>query len=162
MPAESSSIPRLQEFKYRVEFNGLPYFLVQEFDSGERNIGVTKHAGGGQNYASKEAGFMEYHPAILKMIVPISGDGKLFWEKWMNDIQDPKTGNGKPASQYRRNFSLYELGNDGNAVKVWEFYRAWPSAYRPGNRHSMQKDKDLIIEIHVEYEYREERELEAA
>lgn len=159
MPTDSHQIPRLKEFKYRVEFNGLPAFLIQEFDAGERAIGVTKHAGGGQNFASKEGGFMEYHDAVLKMVIPVSGIGKFYFDKWMDQVQDPATGNGLPAPAYRQTFSVYEMDNDGKDVRITEFYRAWPSHIKPGNRHSMQQDKDVIEEVHITYEYRKGRDL---
>lgn len=157
MPVESHSLPKMKNFKFRVEFNGLPSFLVEEFDPGERTIGVAKSAGGGQNHVSKEGGFLEYGNATLRMVVPVEGQSLRFWDNWMDEIQDPKTGNGKFPSQYRRNFSLYEAGPDGVDVRVHEFIRAFPVRKRLGNKKA--GDENVIEELHIEYEYYEERVL---
>ncbi len=157
MALEAHVVPRQKEFKYRVEFNGYPIAYVQSFSAGERTIGVTEHAGGGQNHVSKEGGMNKYADAVLKVVVPIEGVGLNFWEDWMNQVQNPTTGNGLNPSQYWRNFSMYELRPDGTAVRVWEYYRSFPSHMKPGERTATAADKDYIEEIHISYEFREMR-----
>lgn len=156
MTTEACAIPRAKEFKYRVEFNGLPVSLCAEFDPGERTHGVTEHMGAGQNFACKEVGHIKFANAHMKMVVPLEGEGRDFWESWMDQAQDPSTGNGGMPANYRRNFSMYELKPDGNPSRVWEFYGAFPVSYKPGNRSS-QGDKDVIDDISIAYAWREMR-----
>jgi hypothetical protein len=161
MAVETRVIPRAKDFKYRVEFNGLPVALVQKFSPGKRTHGITHHAGAGQNFPSKEVGMITYEPCTLELVVPIEGDGVDFFETWMNQGQDPETGNGGMPSQYQRNFSVLELKPDGTPFRVWEFYRAQPVTDDPGKHDSLAKDKDLLEEVHIEYEWRKLRNLAA-
>ncbi|MGC8718129.1 MAG: phage tail protein [bacterium] len=154
---EATAVMALKDFKFRVEINGLECALVQEFDPGARTHGVSEHAGGGQNFVVKEAGMIKYADAVLKMVVPVEGPGKRYFDEWMNQAQDPATGNGLSRKEYQRNFSVFELDNDGAPVRVWEYYMAFPSHHNPGNRSALSIDKNVIEEIHITYSYRKMR-----
>jgi len=150
---EATAITVLKDFKFRVEINGLECALVQEFNPGSRSHGVAEHAGGGQNFTVKEAGMIKYNDAVLKMVVPIEGPGKRYFYDWMNQAQDPSTGNGLSPKEYRRNFSVYEEDNSGTPVRVWEYYMAFPSSFDLGNKSAHSVDKNVIDEIRITYSY---------
>jgi hypothetical protein len=159
MTTEATAIPRLKEFKFRVEVDGLPVSLVGDFDPGDRKHGLTEHSGAGQNFASKEAGAIKFEPAVLKNVVPVDGAARGFWEDKMNAAQNPATGNGGKPSEYMFNFSLYELKPDGNPSRAWEFFGGFVTLYKLGMRNSMADNKDVIEEVHIEYQWRELRVL---
>lgn len=150
---------RVKEFKFRVEVNGFPVALVEEFDPGERTIAVVESNGAGQNHPVKEAGMLKYGNAKLRNVVPTEGEGKIFWERAMNMAQDPNTGNGMAPSGYWFNFSMYELDNEGNPVRATEFYQAFVCDYKMGNRSAMTQDKNAIEEVEMAYTDRETREI---
>lgn len=162
MPTEAIAVSRLKEFKFRVEINGFPVALVQDFDPGQRSIAVVESAGAGQNHPVKEAGMMSFGNAILKNVVPTEGMGKTFWENEMNRAQDPATGNGSPPSAYWFNFSMYELDNAGNPVTAYEFYQAFVTSLKPGNRSAVTKDKNVIEEVEIAYTSRQKRSINAS
>jgi phage tail-like protein len=155
MATETYAIPRLKEFKFRVEINGLLVALVQDFDPGDRIHSITEHAGAGQNHPSHETGMVKFNDAVLKLVVPAEGVGRDYFEVWANQAQDPRTGNGGLPRQYQRNVSFYEMKPDGNVSREWTLIRAQISHYRLGNRHSLTENRDVIEEIHLKYEYRE-------
>jgi phage tail-like protein len=155
MAVDARAIERHKVFKYRVEINGYPVALVQEAKIGKAEIGVSEHAGAGQNHPVKEAGMLSFEGCTLKTVVPLDGPGKTYWQTWLDKIQDPKTGNGMRPSAYRQDFSLYDLDPQGNPIRTWEFKNAWIKSYDPGERKSLDKDKDTIEELVITYEWRE-------
>lgn len=159
MPTDAIAVPRLKEFKFRLEVNGFPAAMVEEFDPGARTIAVVESAGAGQNFPIKEAGMMKFDHAVCRNVVPTDGAGKTFWEKQMNLAQDPSTGNGSAPGVYWFNFTMYELDNSGNPVRAWEFFQAFVSSYKLGNRSAMTQDKNVIEEVELAYSSRIQRSI---
>lgn len=148
------AIPRVKEFKFRLEMNGFDAAWVQEFDPGNKSIGQTIHAGAGMNHGVKEAGMLKFDDATLKVVVPIEGPGAIFFNAWITAVQDPVTGNGSRPAVYKRNFTLYELDPDANPVsgRILEFIGGWVSGINKGNRSALTEDRDVIEEITVTYD----------
>jgi hypothetical protein len=157
MPTDAVAYPRLKEFKFRVEINGYPAALVSEFDPGTESIGVTEHAGAGQNHSVKEGGMIKFGNAILKGVVPLFGPGGTYFYDWLTACQDAATGNGGPPATYYRNFSMYELDPAGNPARTWEFVQGFIAEYKLGNRNSLSQDKDVIEEVDIAYTSRTQR-----
>jgi hypothetical protein len=150
---------RVKEFKFRVEVNGFPVALVEEFDPGERSIAIVESNGAGQNHPVKEAGMLKYGNAVLRNVIPTEGNGTIFWERAMNMAQNPATNNGLPPSGYWFNFTMYELNNEGNPVRATEFYQGFVSNYKMGNRSALTEDKNAIEEVEIAYVDRETRDI---
>lgn len=106
MPTNATAISRLKDYKYRVEINGLDCAMIQSFDPGDRTHGKSEHASCGMNFTVKEVGMIRFGDCTMTTVVPLEGDGKFYWEEWMNQGQDPSTGNGRLAKHYMRNFSV--------------------------------------------------------
>lgn len=159
MPTEACAIPRLKDFKYRVEINGLEAAIVQEFEPGTRTHGVTVHAGAGQNHVCKEVGAVGFSNAVLRGVVPVDGEMRLYWEEWMDSAQDPETGNGGMPKQYQRNFSVYELKPDGSPSRVWEYYKAFPVSYKVNAKSSLDDSQDVLEYVEITYNRRNIRSL---
>jgi hypothetical protein len=159
MPIEACVIPRLKDFKYRVEINGLEAAMVQEFEPGTRTHGVTVHAGAGQNHVCKEVGMIGFSNALMRTVVPAEGQGRTYWEEWMDQGQDPMTGNGLMPKQYMRNFSVFELAPDGSPARVWEYYRGFPVSFKVNAKNSLDDSKDVIEYVEIAYTRRDVRVL---
>jgi phage tail-like protein len=157
MPTDARAINRLKEFKFRVEINGYPAALCHEFNPGERSHGVSSHAGAGQNFAVKEVGMINFGNCTLRQVVPLEGPGRHYFDTWMNQGQDPMTGNGGIPADYARNFTLYELDPYGNPSRAWEYYGAFPVRYVPGNRNAQSDSADVVEEIELAYSSRDLR-----
>lgn len=162
MPTDAIASAKVKIWKYRVEVNGLPAYLVEEFDPGKRSIAVVESAGAGQNYADKEAGMMKFDNAKLKNTLPVDGPGKMFWATQMDKAQDPRTGNGLPPTSYRFNFTMYELDNAGNPIRAWEYHQAFVADYTPGQKNSLTTDKNAMEEVEIAYNYYVPREINSA
>ena len=162
MATDALASAKVKVWKYRVEVDGLPAYLVEEFDPGKRSIAVVECAGAGQNYADKEAGMMQFDNAKLKTVLPVDGPGKMFWSKKMDMAQDPSSGNGLPPSGYRFNFTMYELDNASNPVRAWEYHQAWVCDHTPGQKNSLTRDKNAIEEVEIAYNYYIPREINGA
>ena len=157
--AVESSAARLRDYKFRLEINGHNAALVQDFDPGRRTIGVSEHAGAGQNFPDKQAGMQKFADCVIKRVVPIDGTDRSYFEDWMNLCQDALTGNGQIPAIYQRRFSFYEMKPDGTDSSVYEYYGGFPIDISPGNRHGVDQNKDVIEEIHIAYQYRIRRAL---
>ncbi len=157
MANNTASVHRLKEFKFRVEVNGFDSLLVQEFSIGKRTIAVTKHAGMGQNHPTKEAGGLEFENAVLRHVVPCSGDSATFWLEKMKLAQDATTGNGQTPDKYKFTFSCYENKPSDHTVRSWTFFGAFVVSDSVTNKNSMAWDKDVIDEVEIAYDRVEEK-----
>ena len=157
MPVKANALNRLIESLFRVEFDGLPNSLVQAFDPGERKLKISEHKAGGVNVTSKQGGDNEYTDAVLKMVQTVEGVDRSFWESWMDEVQNPRTGTGKLPTEYYRNFSVYQLHPDGNPAIAYEFYNAFPSQVKVGELNGNAGDKNVVEEVRITFEYREKR-----
>lgn len=157
MAEDNYAFNRLKEFKFRFEVNGLVAARVQECNPGKQTISVTEHAGAGQNHPFPEPGGMKFGKLVLKVVVPDSGNGGMYFSNWMQLCQDAQTGNGAPISACFRNCSLYEMDNAGISVRTTEFYYAFVSEQGTINKVSTAWDKDVIDEIEITYAYKIER-----
>ena len=159
MPVTADGIPRLKDFKYRVEINGLEAAVVQEFEPGTRTHGVTVHSGAGQNHVSKEVGMVGFSNAVLRTVVPIDGGGRVYWENWMDQAQDPITGNGGIPAVYQRNFSVFEMDPTGTPSRVWEYYQAFPVSYKTNAKSSLDDTNDVLEFVEIAFSRRDLRVL---
>jgi hypothetical protein len=157
MPVQACAIPRLKDFKYRVEINGLEAALVQEFEPGTRTHGVTVHSGAGQNHVCKEVGMIGFSNCVMRTVVPVDSDARLYIENWMDQAQDPATGNGGMPAKYQRNFSVFELGPDGTPSRCWEYTKAFPVSYKVNAKSSLDDSTDVLEFMEMAYNKREVR-----
>lgn len=151
MPVEAAAFNVLKNFKFRLEINGYPVALVQEFNSGARTHGVTERSGAGQNYPIKEGAMIRFGNAILRNVIPLTGGGREYFEQWMNQVQNPETGNGLTPDAYKRNFTMFENGPSDDPVRIWEFKGGFPCRRDLGNRQAMA-ETDAIEEIELAYD----------
>lgn len=154
MATEAKAIERQKKFKYRIEINGMPVALIQKLSVGKVTAGVTQHAGAGQNHPDKEAGMLTFENVVLTGVVPLEGPGNKFWQRWLDVIQDPDSGNGAVPKQYRQDFSIFDLAPTADPIRVWEYYDGWVCSYDPGERDSMSAEDDVLEEIEICYNYR--------
>ena len=154
MPVTASAIPRLKDFKYRVEINGLEAAMVQEFEPGTRTHGVTVHSGAGQNHVAKEVGMIGFSNCVMRTIVPVNGDARTYIEDWLNQAQDPTTGNGGYPAQYQRNFSVFELDPKGNPSRVWSYEQGFCTSYKVNAKSSLDDSNDVLEFMEIAYNRR--------
>ncbi|MEW6352380.1 MAG: phage tail protein [Thermodesulfobacteriota bacterium] len=152
MATTAEAINRGKGFKFRVECNGYPAVLVKTAKGGGLEIGVTEHAGAGQNFTVKEAGMITFEPLDLEGVIPLSGPGVVYFYKWAYQAQDPMTGNGLMPAQYKRDFTLFELDPTGNPFRSHEYQGGFVTKLKPSDREDTAKDKDLIDSITITYD----------
>lgn len=154
MANDAFATPKLQEFRFRLEVNGLPVALCQSFDPGVRKNGIVKVFGGGMNHPWKEVGMVEFEDAVLSAVIPVAGAGRDYFETWANDAQNVMTGKGNLAFYYK-DMTLHELDNQMNPVRTWDFHYCQVSQQKLGKRDGSAMDKVAIDEIHIAYVSRE-------
>lgn len=155
MALDAVPIERAKKFKYRLEINGLPVGIIKKVKWGDMEVGVSKHSSAGQNFDTKEAGKLIYHPLTLENVVPLDGPGKAYWFKWMKRIQDPVTGNGMRPSEYKQDFSIYDEEPGGDPIRIFQLKGGFISKYNPGERDSGSDNDDMMEEVTLEYDWPE-------
>jgi hypothetical protein len=149
--------PTAKEFRFMVEINGFPAAMVQSFDPGSRHHAVAERGGAGMNHPFKEAGMITFDNCILYAVRPLEGTCRMFWDAWMDQAQNPRTGGGGSTNIYMKNFTLYELDNNRNPVTAEEYFQAFPIEHKQGKKDSLSKDRNVIDEIHIAYVWKEPR-----
>lgn len=159
MATESKALPRAKEFKFRLEINGFPVALVESFNPGKETIGITEAYGAGVNHSYKEAGMLTFANATLTNTVPLEGPGRRYWQDWMTQVQNAKTGNGGNPEDYMRDFSMYENDSNGIPFRVTEFKSGFIVDYDVGDKSAGATDKNVIESVEIAYQEREVRYL---
>lgn len=147
--------PKLKEFNFEVQVNGMPAALTQTCDFGNRKPGIVK-TWGGRGHAHKETGQVEFEDVVLTVVIPAEGPGKDLFEEWLNDAYDPAIGRARTASPHRM-ISIIEYDDQKNPIRGWDYYYCLVSAYNLGKRDRGSVDKAAIDEIHIAYDYRTQR-----
>lgn len=155
--ADDNYFPTLPEFKFRFEINGMTAAWVQECNPGAANIAVREHQGAGQNHPFPEPGGLTFEKLILKLVVPDTGKGGLYFWNWLTECQDALTGNGLPISACFRNGSLYEMANEGTNERITEYYYMFVTKVGTANKVSNSWDKNVIDEVELKFARKYER-----
>jgi hypothetical protein len=93
----------------------------------------------------------------MRTVVPVDSDARLYIENWMDQAQDPATGNGGMPAKYQRNFSVFELGPDGTPSRCWEYTKAFPVSYKVNAKSSLDDSTDVLEFMEMAYNKRELR-----
>jgi phage tail-like protein len=152
---EAVLIPKLAEYKFRVNVSDLPVAMVQSCDPGDRTNHTIKVYGAGMNHSHYEPGMVEFGLCILTNVVPIQGPGRSTWEDWANKAQNPATGRGDSDNPYKQ-ISVLELDGQDNPVRTWDFFNCQVEVYKLGKREAGSQDKAVIEEVHLRYDSRRE------
>ena len=108
----------------------------------------------------KVPGLVRYEPVILRRGVTANRD--LYdWLRQVNDesvllvTSNEITGNKKGPVQsenFRKDVVVEVLDREGNPVKGWYLFNAWPSSYKPGDDLNARGEEKLIEELTLTYE----------
>lgn len=109
----------------------------------------------------KIPGLTRYEPVIFRRGVTSNRD--LYdWFRQVNDesallvtagelSKDIKKGP-KQSTNFRKDVIIEVLDREGQPVKGWYIFNAWPKSYKPGNDLSASVEEKLIEELTVTYE----------
>lgn len=110
---------------------------------------------------SKIPGLVKYEPIVMRRGVTKSRDF-YDWFRLVNEElallsvsqelnQDSKYSPAQSAT-FRKDVVIEVLDREGNAVKAWYLFNAWPNSYKPGNDLHASSEEKLIEEISLTYE----------
>lgn len=110
----------------------------------------------------KIPGLAKYEPVTLKRGVTSSLELFNWYKKVNNDlllfstsievINDHIKAPGQNA-QFRKEVIIKSLDREGNTVKSWILFNAWPVSYTPGNDLNSTSNEKLIQELTLTYEH---------
>lgn len=58
----------------------------------------------------------------------------------------------RQSSNFRKDVIIEVLGRNGEPVKAWYLFNAWPTSYTPGNSLDAQEEAKLVEELTLTYE----------
>ncbi len=130
----------------------VPKVSMKEMSYRENNHG---------NSSLKVPGLSTYEPVVLRR--GVTANRQMYnWYKLVNDdastlnkFQDGITGLGAVPFQdanYRREVLVSALDRQGNYVKHWLLYNAWPSTYKGANDFDAKVNEIAVEEITLTYE----------
>lgn len=111
---------------------------------------------------SKIPGLVKYDPITLRR--GVTGNRNLYdWYRLVNEelalltvageLNKDATFTPTQSGNFRRDVIIEVLSRDGEPVKGWYLFNAWPSAYTPGDSLNAQADEKLVEELTLEYEF---------
>jgi phage tail-like protein len=114
------------------------------------------------NRFTKHPGLSRYEPVVLKRGVTKNRD--LYdWLRLVNEellllasAQEMNKDTAKPTIQsenFRKDVVIEVLDREGNPIKGWYLFNAWPSAYKPGDDLDSSADTKLVEELTLTYEF---------
>jgi phage tail-like protein len=109
----------------------------------------------------KTPGLVRYEPVTLKRGVTNNRD--LYdWLRLVNDelvllsTANELTGNvrkgPRQSENFRKDVIIEVLDREGNPVKGWYLFNAWPTTYKPGDDLNAQSEEKLVEELALTYE----------
>ena len=150
MALDATAVQAHKSFKYMLSINGFPSALIQKISGGKTKLGITKHAGAGQNFAVQEAGGLEYDPLTVESIVPLQG-GATFLYTWLAAAQDASTGDGGMPGAYFKQITLEDLNPDGTVLRTATIYNAFASELEGFDRDAVAFDKNTIDKFNINF-----------
>ena len=131
----------------------LPKVTINEIHYRE-NIHGTSHI--------KKPGLATYDPITLKKgaykdtklydWLSLVHDGTINLNAYLNSLANIAAVVPVQNSQYRRDLFISAIDREGNFVKHWFIYEAFPISYTPGDSFSASEDAKLINELTIAYE----------
>lgn len=117
----------IKGFQYAIEIDGFPQFLAQKVTSPKYEIEKTEH--GEANVKIKTAGMANVGDLTIEHLIPAPQGSKWAWD-WIKQAQNPMTGSGGLAVQYKKTVVIRELAPDlVTTVKRTIYYGVWPFSF---------------------------------
>lgn len=113
------------------------------------------------NRFTKQPGLVRYEPVLLKRGVTKNRD-MYDWLRLVNDeiallatAQELGKDSKYPTVQseaFRKDVIIEVLDREGNPIKGWYLFNAWPTSYKPGDDLDAEAEQKLVEELTLTYE----------
>ncbi len=127
-------------FLFKVEVEGIPEGPVLEISGFSMESEVLKYRPSAESRTRKSAGRTSYSNIIMRRAFT----GELSWWQWRDGLVD--------GSMARKNGSIIILNQRLEEVMRWNFFEAWPVAYRLSPLNTDRSD-NLTEEIEIAVEW---------
>ena len=129
---------------FKVEVDGIVGVAVLEIEGFWSESEVNEYRSGSmEDRTRKIPGLTSYSNIIIRRAFT----GELSWWQWRDSLV-----NGINGNTDRRNGSIIILDESLNEVMRWNFFEAWPVAYRLSSLNANHRD-NLIEEIEIAVEW---------
>jgi phage tail-like protein len=128
-PGNPQRLDPYKNFKFLIEFDGIPVAGVSKMSMLKRTTEVVKHRSGGDSSSShKSPGRTEYEPITFERGLTHDKEFQL----WANKVWNYGSGVGSEMSlkKFRKDISVKVLNEAGQIVLIYNVYRCWVSSYQ--------------------------------
>jgi phage tail-like protein len=110
-------------FNFQIEIDGLVQFEAQKVNIPDAEVERVMH--GASNHDVKTAGRVSFGDITLERLRPVETTTDFGW-LWLAQAQNPVTGGGALAGQYKRNVVIRELApNNITTIQQWMCEGCW-------------------------------------
>lgn len=146
MSTEAENVDPRLTFNWGLEIKGLSVALCSSVSIPDVEIAQVEHSGGGAAHSTKTGGKLKFGNIVIKKIMPaITKD--LWAYKWLQQVRDPETGTGQPASKYKLNGTFFHYGPDVSIIERWNCKGLWVCKITYSEHNADQDGEKLIEEV---------------
>jgi len=136
-------------FKFLVEIDGFVSAGFQTAGPLEGGVEVIEYREGGARIADKSPGLANFENITLERGATDNLD-EYNWFSQVISAADNK--GGADPSVYKRNLAIIEQDNNGNEVRRWNVYGAWPVRFVAGEWDATANEKTIrTLELAIDY-----------
>lgn len=117
-----------KKFKFVVEIDGFASAGFQKCSELSAEIAKVEYNEGGTLIPDKSPGRVTYTDVTLERGVTVEQD---FYD-WFVDVADTSANTGSIDPAYKRTVDIIQQDRDGNALRRWRLFNAWPQKFTAG------------------------------
>jgi phage tail-like protein len=138
-----------KKFSFIVQIDFYTSFGFQKMSGLEAEVADIKYYEGGALIPNKSAGRIEFKDVTLER-----GATRLDFDSllWFHQVAYAPANFGMKEQLYKRNLTIVQLDRDGEPLKAWTLFNAWPKQFTAGDWDNTV-DENVIEKIVLCYDY---------
>ena len=137
-----------KRFKFIIEGDQIAHAGFQKCSELAVEVAKVEYYEGGSLIPNKSPGRLTFADVTLER--GATQDRDLF--DWFQDVAVTSSGLGLTDVNYKRNLDILQQDRDGNTLRRWSLYRAWPVKFVAGEWDN-EADENVIESVTLTFDY---------
>lgn len=143
-----------KKFKFVVEIDGIQSTVAtggtgfQKCSELSVEVAKVEYSEGGALIPDKSPGRLTYSDVTLERGATQSFE----MYTWFKFVADGASNIGRKDDEYKRTMDIVQLDRDGNTLRRWRLYNAWPVKFVAGDWDN-ESDENLIEQVVLTYDF---------
>jgi phage tail-like protein len=138
-----------KKYAFQLSLDGFNWAGFMKCSELKTTTAVIKHREGGTLLPQKSAGLSDFPPITLERGA-VTGDIDMYL--WMSEVISGPANLGVKEVAYKRNGDLVQLDRDGEILKRYSIFWAFPTEFTAGEWDN-SSDENVIEKLVLEYDY---------